>query len=102
MASLLKKPRLNYFQENNLKSKEIPSKFEIKSKNTFHIFDINFQISNKNLYDESILPIELFDNSVDKVLCINLRLKNKEQNYFNKNNEKIEVSEYYQDIYTLA
>ena len=101
MASLLKKPRLNYFQENKLKSTEIPSKFEIKSKNTFHIFDINFQISNKNLYDESILPIELFDNSVDKILCINLRLKNKEQNYFNKNNEKIEVSEYYQDIYTL-
>ena len=101
MTSLLKRPRVNYFKENDPKSLESPQKMEIKSRNTFHIFEIYFQISSKNNYDESILPIELFDTSVDEILCINLRLINKEQNYFNKNNEKIEVSNYYQDIYTL-
>lgn len=101
MASLLKKPRDSFFQENIFNSKEIPLNFEIESKNTFHSFDINFQISKKDLFDETIRPIELFDNSVDRVLAINLRLKNNENQYYNKNNEQIEVKEFYQDIYTL-
>ena len=101
MMSLLKKPKFNYFKENFSKSAENPIKLEIKAKNTCHIFEILFQISEKSLYDESILPIELFDTSVKEVLAINVHLKNKEQKYFNKNNEQILVNEYYQDIYTL-
>ena len=101
MMSLLKKPKFNYFKENFSKSAANPIKLEIKAKNTCHIFEILFQISEKSLYDESILPIELFDTSVQEVLAINVHLKNKEQKYFNKNNEQILVNEYYQDIYTL-
>ena len=101
MMSMLKKPKINYFKENFSKSLENPIKLEIKAKNTCHTFEILFQISDKNLYDESILPIELFESSVKEVLAINLHLKNKEQKYFNKNNEQILVNEYYQDIYTL-
>jgi hypothetical protein len=99
--SLLKKPKFNYFKENFSKSAANPIKLEIKAKNTCHIFEILLQISEKSLYDESILPIELFDTSVKEVLAINVHLKNKEQKYFNKNNEQIVVNEYYQDIYTL-
>ena len=101
MMSSMKKPKDFFIEENYLKSQEIPSNFEIQAKNSIHLFEINFQISQKDLYDETLRPIEFFDNSVDKVLAINLRLKNKNQNYYNKNNEKVDVKEYYQDIYTI-
>ena len=101
MLSLMELPRNGYFKEKHNNKSEIPSNMEIKAKNTCHIFQIFFEITKKNYYKKEILPIELFDNSVDEVLSINIRLKNKDENYFNKNNEQIEVKEFYQDIYTL-
>ena len=35
------------------------------------------------------------------VLAINLRLKDENKMFYNKNNELILMEEYYQDIYTL-
>ena len=101
MLSLMELPRNAYFKEKLNNKSEIPSNMEIKAKNTCHILQIFFEITKKNYYKKEILPIELFDNSVDEVLSINIRLKNKDENYFNKNNEQIEVKEFYQDIYTL-
>ena len=100
MLSLMELPRNAYFKKKLNNKSEIPSNMEIKAKNTCHIFQIFFEITKKNYYKKEILPIELFDNSVDEVLSINIRLKNKDENYFNKNNEQIEVKEFYQDIYT--
>lgn len=99
--SLLKNEHDLFLEENDHKTQDISLNMEIKAKNSFHTFEINFQISNKTHFDEAIRPIELFDSSVNNVLAINLLLKNKDQNYYNKNNEQIEVMEFYQDIYTL-
>lgn len=99
--SLLKNENDLFLEENDHKTQDISLNMEIKAKNSFHTFEINFQISNKTHFDEAIRPIELFDSSVNNVLAINLLLKNKDQNYYNKNNEQIEVMEFYQDIYTL-
>ena len=92
----------NIFSSKNLnKSKENSNFMEIKAKNSNFHFEIFFEISNKDKYDESIRPIELFESSVKDVLAINLRLKDKNKTYYNNNNEQILVDEYYQDIYTI-
>ena len=83
------------------KSKEIPYSIELKANNSFHKFELCLEISNKALYEEKLRPIELFETSVDSVLSISLRLLNKNRTFYNKNNEVLEVSEFYQDIYTL-
>ena len=101
MLPLMELPLKAYTKENLPHNGKIPSNMEIKAKNSCHLFQIFFEITKKNNYKKEILPIELFDNSVNEVLAINIRLKNKDQNYFNKNNEQIEVKEFYQDIYTL-
>ena len=101
MLPLMELPLKAYTKENLPHNGKIPSNMEIKAKNSCHLFQIFFEITKKNNYKKEILPIELFDNSVNEVLAINIRLKNKDENYFNKNNEQIEVKEFYQDIYTL-
>ena len=88
-------------KKNPNKFKEIPHFMEIKAKNSCHLFEIFFEISNKVKYDESLWPNELFDSSVKNVLAINLRLKNKNTKFYNSNNEQILLNEYYQDLYTL-
>ena len=87
--------------ENLNKSKENSNFMEIKAKNSNYHFEIFFEISNKDKYDESIRPNELFESSVKDVLAINLRLKDENKTYYNNNNEQILVDEYYQDIYTI-
>ena len=74
---------------------------EIKAKNINCHFEIFFEILSKANYDESIRTNELFESSVKDVLAINLRLKDENKMFYNKNNELILMEEYYQDIYTL-
>ena len=101
MSVKLEKTNALIFSQNLPESKELPYITEIKSNNSFHKFELYLEISNQTLYEEKLRPIELFNTSVDKVLSISLRLLNKNKTFYNKNNELLEVTEFYQDIYTL-
>ena len=88
--------------ETNLnESLENPDIMVIKAKNSNYHFEIFFEISKKDKYDQTIRPNELFESSVEDVLAINLRLKDENKTFYDNNNEQILVNEYYQDIYTL-
>ena len=89
------------FSPNLPEGKEIPFITEIKSANSFHKFELCLQIAKKTLFEEKLRPIELFNTSVDKVLSLSLRLLTKNKSFYNKNNELLEVSEFYLDIYTI-
>ena len=89
------------YSPNLPEGKEIPFITEIKSANSFHKFELCLQIAKKTLFEEKLRPIELFNTSVDKVLSLSLRLLTKNKSFYNKNNELLEVSEFYLDIYTI-
>ncbi len=67
----------------------------IKAKNSNYHFEISFEISIKDKYDQTIRPNELFESSVEDVLAINLRLKDENKTFYDNNNEQILVNEYY-------
>lgn len=90
-----------FFIPSRPETKEIPYTTEIKSNNSFHKFELCLQIAEKTLFEEKLRPIELFNTSVENVLSISLRLLTKNKSFYNKNNELLVVTEFYQDIYTI-
>ena len=98
-----KEHQKNYDPRENLSDfNTIPQNFEIKAQNSAHIFNIRFEISKKSSNKENLKPNELFNTSDLEVLVIKAVLINKNEKIFNKNNEVIDVSEFYQDKYTLS
>ena len=73
----------------------------IKVNNSCHYFNISFMISKKDSIPIEYLP-KTFNNLKEPTfMIIQADLKNKEEHFFNNNNEEIEISEKYYDIYTL-
>ena len=95
----------NFLFEKNFKGlqnpKQISKNIVIKTANSCHIFQMNFDIRKKTLNKENLTPNELFDTSADEAMSISAQLIDKDQKFFNKSNEGIVVNEFYQDIYTL-
>ena len=74
----------------------------IKTKNTCHYFKIFFTISYGNSISEEFRPKNVNDLSGEEIMIVKAELLNKNEFYFNENNEEIELSEKYYEIYSLA
>ena len=74
----------------------------IKTKNSCYYYKIFFIISIANSIPEEFKPKENYKISEGEVMIIQAELLNKNELYFNENNEEIEFSEKYYEIYSLA
>lgn len=74
----------------------------IKAKNTCHYFKIFFIISYGNSIPEEFHTKNINDLSQGETMIVQAELLNKNELYFNENNEEIEISEKYYEIYSLA
>lgn len=76
----------------------------IKTKNSCHTFKISFLISTISSIPKEFHPQNLFKNTqgVDQLMIIQAELINKNEPFFNENNEEIEISDKYYEIYSLA
>ena len=74
----------------------------IQIKNSCHIFKISFKIQPINSIPEELQPKNLYHYSVDEIMVIQAELLNKDESFFNENNEEIEIYEKYYEIYSFA
>lgn len=101
------KERIISKKENIYTSKKNKESIVIKVKNTCHFFKIFFIISPANFIPAEFHPNKLIISSEEEKeeeekLIIKAELLNKNESFFNSNNEEIEFSEKYYEIYTLA
>ena len=75
--------------------------FPVKVNNSCHLFNISFVISKRDSIPKEYYP-KTFNNIIEpKFMIIKADLINKDEHYFNNNNEEIEISQKYYETYTL-
>jgi len=98
------KQRIKSKKENIHTSKKNKDFALIKTKNSCHTFKISFLISSISSIPKEFHSQNLFKNTqgVDQLMIIQAELINKNEPFFNENNEEIEISDKYYEIYSLA
>ena len=90
-------------KENFFHTKNYKNFYIIKARNSCHKFKIFFSISQSSSIPTEFDDKNCFSSSIEgEKLIIKAELLNKEESYFNENNEEIEISEKYLEIYSLA
>ena len=89
-------------KSNNYNCSNLKDNFQIKAKNTCHLFKISFNISHKNSIPKEIQSSYIIESPYNELMIIQAELLNKNESYYIENIDKIEISEKYCAIYSLA
>ena len=91
---MVKEKKISNLKKNN-------NYFSVKVNSSCHLFNISFIISKRDSIPKEYYP-KTFNNIIEpKFMIIQADLINKEEHYFNNNNEEIEISQKYYETYTL-
>ena len=89
-------------KSNNYNYSNLKDNIQIKAKNTCHLFKISFIISHKNSIPKEIQSPDIIESPYNELMIIQAELLNKNEPYYIENIDKIEISEKYCAIYSLA
>ena len=89
-------------KSNTYNYSNIKDEIQIKAKNTCHLFKISFIISPKNSIPKEIQSQKIIDSPYNEMMIIQAELINKNESFYIENIDKIEISEKYCSIYSLA